>query len=385
MNESLMEFLRCPACFRELTLAVYEAGETDRSISAGLLQCSCGKSFPVWRGVPRMLLDVARLFSGEFVAKFSERLRRDAPQALDEVSSAKHTSHNYSFDVEWSMYRFGELTWELDLATRVRHVYDYLRMSPGSLGQATVLDAGCGNGTLAAGLAASGPRVIALDYSECIARAETEKARFAGRAAERLDYVQADLQRPPFAAKTFDVICSDGVLHHTPDTYESFRSVAPLVKDHGRMFVWLYRADLSPVYKLKSVAIKAIRGSLRPLPATVLRKLCYAGAVALQTRLRLLSLVGIRKRRIVPIWLKAVNLFDTFAPLYNHQHIPSEVMSWFREAGFSQAVETTIPSLGHMGFGILGARSPVELHSSSEAARLFGKLELDRRRQPLAS
>ena len=75
--------------------------------------------------------------------------------------------------------------------------------------------------------------------------------------------------------------------------------------------------------------------------------------------------MGIKTRRIVPLWLKAVNLYDTFTPLYNHQHVLSEVISWFREAGFAEAVETTIPSLGNMGFGILGARRGLGLLSSA--------------------
>jgi|SRR5579862_2360245 len=365
MHDNLMELLRCPACRAEMELSVYEPGGTSQEVSSGLLRCSCNRKFPIWRGVPRMLLAAHAPFPEEFTARFENQLRDDAPEILAS-RKAERVPRNYSFDVEWSMYRFQEMTWELDLPSRVRYVYEYLRMLPGSLDGATVLDAGCGNGTLSAGIAASGPRVVALDYSESIERAEAEKQRFASAAADRLDYVQGDLQHPPFAPGSFDVVYSDGVLHHTPDTRTSFAAVTPLVKEHGRMFVWLYRADLHSVYKVKSVAIKTIRAALRPLPAAALRRLCYGGAVVLQARLRLLHLVGIRKRRIVPLWLKTVNLFDTFSPLYNHQHVPDEVTSWFQAEGFAQAVETTIPGLGHMGFGVLGLRDAGELRADAE-------------------
>lgn len=375
MHDDLMELLRCPACQGRFALSVYEPGSTGGEISGGLLRCSCNRKFAIWRGVPRMLLAAQASFPEEFSAKYENRLRKDAPEVLASRRAAR-APRNYSFDVEWSMYRFGELTWELDLPSRVRYVYEYLRVPPGGLGGALVLDAGCGNGTLSAGIAASGPRVVAMDYSESVERAEAEKRRFAGAAADRLDYVQGDLQHPPFAPGSFDVVYSDGVLHHTPDTRASFAAVVPLVKEHGRMFVWLYRSDLHSIYKVKSVAIKTIRGALRPLPAAALRRLCYAGAVALQARLRLLRLVGIRKRRIVPVWLKAVNLFDTFTPLYNHQHVPGEVASWFREEGFSQTVETTIPSLGHMGFGVLGLRDDGDLPAdASRVARPAPRLD----------
>ncbi|MGH8655604.1 MAG: class I SAM-dependent methyltransferase [Gammaproteobacteria bacterium] len=37
----------------------------------------------------------------------------------------------------------------------------------------------------------------------------------------------------PFAAKSFDVIFSIGVLHHTPDTKAYFQKLVPLLKAGG--------------------------------------------------------------------------------------------------------------------------------------------------------
>jgi 2-polyprenyl-3-methyl-5-hydroxy-6-metoxy-1,4-benzoquinol methylase/uncharacterized protein YbaR (Trm112 family) len=365
MNANLVQLLRCPLCRGTLTLSVFEIGETSDDISSGLLQCECKMIFPVWKGVPRMIPREDASLPPEFLARFENLLHRDASEP-EQAIQIKKAPRNYSFDVEWSMYRYGELTWELDLPTRVGYVYQYLEMLPGSLDRSVVLDAGCGNGTLSAGIAASGPRVVALDYSDSIERAEAQKKRFAGAGASRLDYVQGDLRRPPFAPKSFDVVYCDGVLHHTSDTHAAFQAVAALVKVDGRMFTWLYRSDLKPAYKIKSMGIKTIRSAMRPLPGKMVIGLCYVGAVILQTRLRLVRLIGIRKRRIVPLWLKTVNLYDTFTPLYNHQHVPSEVISWFREEDFSQASESTIPSLGHMGFGILGIKNTHALRVESK-------------------
>ena len=356
MNRDLPQLLRCPRCRQQLRLSIYEFGDTEQQVSSGLFQCPCNAQFPIWRGVPRLLLSERGSWPSEFVHKFRDFLERDAPQAV-QSGALQGALRGYSFDVEWSMYRYGQLTWELDLATRVKYAYQYLQISEEMMEGKIVLDAGCGNGTLSAALAASGLRIVAMDYSASVERAEAEKRRFAGAGGHRLDYVQGDLQHPPFAPESFDAVYCDGVLHHTPDTHCSFQSVASLVKPKGRMFVWLYRSDLRSIYRLKSNIIRLLRPLMRVFPSWVVRALCYGGATILETRLRILRAVGIGKRRIVPVWLKALNLYDTFTPLYNHQHTRSEVIAWFCEAGFPEAVETTIPSLGNMGFGILGLRT----------------------------
>ena len=356
MQIRLLHFLRCPKCEGRLALTVYEKAESSsQDIPAGLLSCTCGASYPIWRGVPRMLLQESRLPS-QFVAKFRERLHGDAPDLIRSEAESKK-SEDFSFDVEWSMYRYGNISWELDISTRVAYVYHYLRMVAGELNGMVVLDAGCGNGTLSAALAASGPEVVAFDYSNIVERAECRKRRFAGDSAERVHYVQGDVQHPPFAKGAFDVVYSNGVLHHTRSTRLSFDAVASLVKNGGRIFVWLYRSDPALGYRIKKVVVKVIQTLLRPFPLRVTRILCYLGAMILLTKLRMQHLFGLNKnRRIIPVWLKAVNLFDTFTPRYNHHHTREEVKSWFLEAGFPHPVETTILSIGHLGFGILAVK-----------------------------
>jgi SAM-dependent methyltransferase/uncharacterized protein YbaR (Trm112 family) len=355
MNEGVLKFLRCPSCRGSLRLVIYEGEPSINGISSGLLLSRCGAKYPIWRGVPRMLMPHNRIVPPEYLERFRDRLLSEAPELLAEVSGQNGT-RGYSFDTQWSMYEYGELTWELDLATRVKYFYDYLRIEPGSLNGMLVLDAGCGNGTLTAGIGANGPEIIGIDYSESVERAENEKGRFAAGASSRVHFVQGDVQHPPFAPDTFDVIYSDGVLHHTPNTEASFSALAPLVKQGGRYFVWLYRSDLSPIFKMKLTAAKTLQSILRPLPLPVLKYLCFSGAAILLLRLRFLRLLGNRKRRIVPLKLKAVNLFDTLTPRFYHLHTPVEVREWFTVSGFPNPVETSISSLSHGGFGMMGQR-----------------------------
>jgi SAM-dependent methyltransferase len=74
-----------------------------------------------------------------------------------------------------------------------------------------VLDYGCGHGMAAVVLARRGARVTAFDLS---AGYLTEAGRRAAANGVRLDLVQADGERLPFAGAAFDRVWGNAVLHH---------------------------------------------------------------------------------------------------------------------------------------------------------------------------
>lgn len=356
MNTNLLEILRCPACRNKLELKIYEANLDE--ISAGLLSCACGEKFPIHRGVPRMLIPARHGIIPDFLSEHEDALRIDAPEFF--MRKNRWSADAFSFSAQWANYEYGDQTWEMNVSDRVNIFYRYLKTQPAALQNSLVLDAGCGNGTLSAAVAASGPRIVAMDFSNSVERAHQQRAVFAKDKAHRVHYVQADIQQPPFAGETFDVIYSDGVLHHTPDTKTSFCALVPLVKKNGRFFLWLYRRDLSFYFRIKASAILAIRTVMRRLPRKIILSLCYAGAAILLTLLRVQLLLGLKsKRKIIPLSLKATNLMDTFTPQFKHEHTPGEVKTWFDEQGFTRAEETTIYEfrLGDFGFGMLGTKS----------------------------
>lgn len=100
-----------------------------------------------------------------------------------------------------------------------------------------VLEVGCGVGTDTARFARAGARITAIDLTETA----VELAR-RWLAAESLpgNTLQADAERLPFDAASFDLVYSWGVLHHTPDTRRALDEVRRVLRPDGEARIMLY-------------------------------------------------------------------------------------------------------------------------------------------------
>ena len=112
---------------------------------------------------------------------------------------------------------------------------DLARLKPGE----TVLDAGCGTGTLAiAAKRRVGPNgtVYGIDLSpEMIARARNK----AGKAGLEVDFRNASIEALPFPDAQFDVALSTLMLHHLPRKIREtgLREIRRVLKPDGRVLV----------------------------------------------------------------------------------------------------------------------------------------------------
>lgn len=354
METRLLKILRCPKCAGRLGLKVYEhAADSDETVQAGLLTCvACGMSYAIWQGVPRMNQEEDFRLPQGFVFEYTDDLCKDVPA----IASGKHTWAKNPYDLSWSLDSDGAFTWGgLELATRRAYFYHYLQVPPGSLTGQLILDAGCGNGALSAGLAQDGPEVVAFDYSDIVARAAARGTR-AGQGG-RVHYLQADVRHLPFAKKSFDVIYSDGVIHLTENTRQTFSRLARLVKPGGRLFVAVSRRDLSVGYRIRKIPTDILQKLFRILPVSFGKPLCLAGAAVLSVYVRIMQWLGLKKKRpIGSLRQEALILWNIVALPQHQYYVPEEVATWFREEGFENVRETTIPSLSHTGFGMLGIR-----------------------------
>lgn len=98
-----------------------------------------------------------------------------------------------------------------------------------------VADLGSGEGLLSELLALRCRKVIAVDNSEKIIAFGAAKARKAG--LKNLEFRLGDLQDPPIAAATVDVVILSQALHHAEDPPRALRSAHRILKPGGQIMI----------------------------------------------------------------------------------------------------------------------------------------------------
>jgi SAM-dependent methyltransferase len=160
-------------------------------------------------------------------------------------------------------------------------------------------------------------------------------------------FVQANLFRPPFAPESFDVVISNGVLHHTSDCAGAFRSIARFVKPGGIIVVGLYNR-------------------LGRLPTLWLRALIERGSrTAMLFDHRLRGVDGGAQREP---WF-----MDQYRHPHETRHSMEETLGWFEAEGFD--FTASIPTVGDVEFSdrmpLFDVQSP-----GNRLDRLSSELEL---------
>lgn len=100
-----------------------------------------------------------------------------------------------------------------------------------------LLEIGGGMGTDLAQFAAYGARVTDLDLSSGHLELAKENFKLRGLTGE---FVLHDAERLPFEDNRFDVVYSNGVIHHTPNARSVVREIHRVLKPGGRAIVMVY-------------------------------------------------------------------------------------------------------------------------------------------------
>ena len=105
---------------------------------------------------------------------------------------------------------------------------------------ARLLEIGCGMGTDLLQFARGGARCTGIDLTP--RSIEITRHRFRLYGADG-NFMISDGERLPFRTESFDVVYSNGVLHHTPDTAGAIREVHRVLRPGGIAKVMLYHRN----------------------------------------------------------------------------------------------------------------------------------------------
>jgi SAM-dependent methyltransferase len=323
LTNKLIEALRCPACHSALARTEEVAFE---EADAHLICTQCSETFPIIRGIPRLLLPPLRdALLGNGTATGNDA--REIATAL-------------SFGFEWK--RFPEMykEWNQSFLNYMQpHGSDFF------LGK-RVMDAGCGNGRFAYYAGKYGAEVWALDLGPAaeVARRNTEQAG-------DVHVVQADLHRPPFALESFDFIYSLGVLHHLPDPEPAFRNLLKFLKPGGEIQIYLYwKPEGQRLKRAMLAGIAVLRRLTTRLPHTAVHALSYPAAVAafvgfvwpyqilrqIPGLKELAEKMPMKQYASFPFRVCINDQFDRLSAPIENRYTRSEVADWFCRAGLEE-------------------------------------------------
>jgi SAM-dependent methyltransferase len=127
-----------------------------------------------------------------------------------------------------------------------RHRYsEYAPWMPDTMGfdkfrGAKLLEIGCGMGSDLLQFARGGAQCTGVDLTPRSVEITRHRFSLYGLNA---DFMISDGERLPFASESFDVVYSNGVLHHTPDTAGAIREIHRVLRKGGTAKVMLYYRD----------------------------------------------------------------------------------------------------------------------------------------------
>ncbi len=170
-----------------------------------------------------------------------------------------------------------------------------------------VLEVGCGTGQLSNFLGIAGRTVFGTDI--CLNSLKLGQHFKLNNGLQTVHLLQMNLFKPVFVEEAFDIVISNGVLHHTSDPFAGFRSISTLVRPGGHILVGLYN-KFGRVWTDVRRAIFRLSGNRLQFLDPYLRR----------------SDIDTAKKRI---WFA-----DQYMNPHESKHTLDEVLEWFDKTGF---------------------------------------------------
>jgi SAM-dependent methyltransferase/uncharacterized protein YbaR (Trm112 family) len=362
MKHRLLDILGCPWCGQPFDLRTYDSPQKAGETFSGVLISSCGRRFPIVRGIPRIIENATELFP-DFVhahaADFPDAFKAPTASKRSKIDAQSRTDAaiektRKSFGYQWTVFR------EMVIDFRDNFFY-YIRpidesFFKGKLG----LDMGCGFGRHIYNAAIFGAEMVGVDLSDAI-----ESTAENTRELPNVHLIQADVYHLPFRPGVFDFAYSIGVLHHLPDPERGYQSLLPIVKPRGSVFIWVYSKKRAVV----NAILEAARAVTTRVPPKAQQGLSYAFAAAdwgfiktyqglatvpgLGRLMRKLPLPRLRLYTHYPFQVVYADWFDRFAAPIRFYYDENDLSGWVTRA---KLTHTSISPTGLFGWRAYGER-----------------------------
>lgn len=239
-----------------------------------------------------------------------------------------------SFSLQWSTYTTTQLDSAQSSDLTEQDLTAKTGLTPDSVRDRLILDAGVGIGRHSEVLARWGAQVVGVDLSAAVEAARDNLAAYPNTVV-----LQADIGRLPFRHESFDYVISIGVLHHTPDTRAHTGMLVPYIKRGGELAIWVYPPELGRRAEWVPLVSR--------MPLVTFREWCE-------------WIVDVARAHPGNPWLEAFRrqfpffthhataersvlaLFDGYTPTYHWVHSVEEVLGWLRDFGLTDVRPSTM-------------------------------------------
>lgn len=182
----------------------------------------------------------------------------------------------------------------------------------------SILECGCGTGQMTNFLSIANRTVIGTDI--CLNSLKLAHEFKNNNYLNNAHFYQMNLFCPCFKPDSFDLVISNGVLHHTSDPFLAFESIATLVKPKGYILIGLYHKYGRLITNLRRMIFKITKDKFRFLdPRTINKDINQS----------------VRKS-----WF-----MDQYKNPHESKHTIKEVLYWLEKTGFTfiHSIPKTVP------------------------------------------
>ena len=206
MKKSHLFLLKCPQNGKPLQFKEIFAEDNDRVEAGILFEPESGSEYKIRDYIPRFVT------SDNYAANFGLEWNIHSRTQYDDTSRFMITQARFKEQTQWVDQLSGEY----------------------------ILEVGSGSGRFTCHAAKTGATVVSLDYSDAVDANWRSNGHL-----ENVLIIQASVFDMPFDQDFFDKAFCFGVLQHTPDPEQAFKSIVPYLKPGGEIASDVYIKNLT--------------------------------------------------------------------------------------------------------------------------------------------